>query len=211
MAEIARFTGGGDAIQLAFVERVHTPIELMEYAIELHLNGPSLVDTVLSIERFGIERAKSTIHNWVQKSDLEPQSGRSPGKVALDETDIKVEGERFWSYGAVNPATNDILHVRLYPMRNIAITKMFLRELDEKHEIRDAEFFVDGAPWLQAGLFELGVHFQHETFGNRNPVERVFQEIKRRTNQFYNHFENTEPETVENWLLALAWAENCLN
>ncbi|UWG48119.1 Transposase [Halanaeroarchaeum sp. HSR-CO] len=55
---------------------------------------------------------------------------------------------------------------------------MFLGELDEKHDIRDAEFFIDGAPWLQAGLFEHGVYFRHETFCEQDPVERVFQEIK---------------------------------
>ncbi len=211
MPEIARLNGGNNAIQLSFVDRVHTPIDLMEYAIELHLNGLSLSDTVIALERFGIKRAKSTIHNWVQKADLEPQSGRSPDTVALDETVVKVEGDRFWLYTAVNPETNHILHVGLYAARNTAVTKMFLSELDEKHDISDAEFIVGGAPWLQAGLFELGVHFRHETFGERNPVERVFQEIKRRTNQFYNHFGNANPETVENWLRALAWAKNCLN
>jgi transposase-like protein len=41
------------------------------------------------------------------------------------------------------------------------------------------------------------------TFGERNPIERVFQEIKRRTSQFYNHFENASPEAVEDWLLAV--------
>jgi transposase-like protein len=211
MPEIARHTGGDDAIQLGFVERIYTPIGLMEYAIELHLNGLSLSDTALALERFGIDRAKSTIHNWVQKSDLEPREGLSPDNVELDETVIKVKGERFWLDGAVNPETNQILHIRLYPTRNTAVTQMFLNELDEKHDIRDAEFFVDGAPWLQAGLFELDVHFHHETFGERNPVERVFQEIKRRTEQFYNHFGNADTDTVENWLVALAWAENCPN
>ncbi|APE95706.1 transposase [Halodesulfurarchaeum formicicum] len=48
---------------------------------------------------------------------------------------------------------------------------MFLRELNEKHEIENADFLVDGAPWLQARLHELGMHFWHESFGERNPVE----------------------------------------
>ncbi len=56
---------------------------------------------------------------------------------------------------------------------------MFLRELREKHDIEDSEFFVDGAPWLHARLFELGMHVRHETFGDRNSVESIFQEIKR--------------------------------
>jgi transposase-like protein len=113
MPKIARLTGGGDAIQLGFVECIHTPIGLMEYAIELHLNGLSLSDTALALERFGIGRAKSTIHNWVQKSDLEPREGLSPDNVTLDETVIKVKGERFWLDGAVNPETNQILHQTL--------------------------------------------------------------------------------------------------
>jgi hypothetical protein len=33
-------------------------------------------------------------------------------------------------------------------------------------------------------LFELGMHFRHETFNEYNPVESVFQEIKRRITQF---------------------------
>lgn len=97
MPEIVRFTGGSDAINLEFVERVHTPRDVMEYAIELHLNGLSLSDTVISLVRFGINRGRSTIHNWVQKSDLEPPEGCNPEKVALDETVVKVEGDRFGS------------------------------------------------------------------------------------------------------------------
>ena len=73
-------------------------------------------------------------------------------KITLVETVVKVDGERFWLVAAVEPYTNVILHGRLYPSRNTALTKMFLREHKEKHAIDDAEFFVDGAPWLHAGL-----------------------------------------------------------
>jgi transposase-like protein len=114
-------------------------------------------------------------------------------------------------YSAVDAETGDILHVRLFPTRTIVVTKLFLRELTDKHEVDDAEFLVDGAQWLQAGLFELGMHFRHETFGDRNPVERAFQEVKRRTNQFYNCFPRADPETAEAWLKALAWGLNELN
>jgi hypothetical protein len=43
---------------------------------------------------------------------------------------------------------------------------------------RRREFFIHGAPWLEAGLLAPGVVFQDNTFGQRNPVERVIQEIK---------------------------------
>ena len=210
MTEISRLSGGSDAIELDFVEREATSIEMMELAIHLHLGGLSLSNTVSILDRFGVNRARSTVHNWVQKADLEPRSGRAPDLIALDETVVKVNGERFWLIAAVDPDTNIILHVGLYPSRNTAITKVFVRELQDKHAIDDAEFLVDGAPWLHAGLFELGMHFRHETFGNRNPVERVFQEIKRRTTQFYNTFSRASPESAEEWLKAISWAWNQL-
>ena len=45
------------------------------------------------------------------------------------------------------------------------------------------QIFVDGVPWLQAELFELGLHFLKKASGEWNLVERVVQEIKQRTNQ----------------------------
>jgi transposase-like protein len=210
MDEIARLNGGRDAIQLDFVERIRTPRWIMRLAIKLHLRGLSLSNTVSIFDNFGVNRARSTVHNWVQKADLKPRGGREPAKIALDETVVKVNGERHWLFAAVEPDTNVILHLRVFSLRNLGATKQFLRELREKHDIENAEFFVDGAPWLQSGLHELGMHFRHETFGERNPVERVFQEIKRRTKQFYNTFSHAAPTTVENWLQALAWAENVL-
>ena len=83
---------------------------------------------------------------------------------------------------------------------------MYLRKLKKKHEIVNAECFVDGAPWLQTGLFELRMHFRHETLGDRNRFEHVFQEIKRRIEQFYNTFSQSSAESAENWLKAFAWA-----
>jgi transposase-like protein len=210
MAENARFSGGSDAIELDFVEAVHTPVELMEYAVELHLAGLSLSNTVLALEWFGISRVRSTVHNWVQKAELEPRGGCDPDQVAPDETVVKVNGKRYWLVAAVVSDITRILHAELYSARNLAMTKLFLSELDEKHDIRDAEFLVDGAPWLHAGLHELGVHFRQETFGERTPVERVFQEIKRQTEQFYNYFSHADPDTVETWLLAQSWAQNQL-
>ncbi len=163
------------------------------------------------LKSFGVERARSTIHYWVKQSDLEPAGGCQPDQVALDETVMKVNGERYWLFGAVDPETGRILHIRLFPHRTIVTTKIFLDELAAKHAVEDAEFLVDGAPWLQTALFERGFAVRHETFGERNPVERAFQEIKRRTEQFYNTFSHADPGTADQWLKALAWKHNTLN
>jgi transposase-like protein len=54
------------------------------------------------------------------------------------------------------------------------------------------------------------MHFRNETVDEWNPVERVFQEIKRRTEQFYNTFSHASPHSTEKWLKALIWAWNQL-
>lgn len=43
--------------------------------------------------------------------------------------------------------------------------------------VQRGEFLVNGEPRLQGGLFELGMHVRYETVCERNPVERIFQEI----------------------------------
>jgi transposase-like protein len=50
------------------------------------------------------------------------------------------------------------------------------------------------------------MHFRHEAYGDRNPVERVFQEIKRRTNHLSNTFSHASAESAEQWLKAISWA-----
>jgi transposase-like protein len=87
---------------------------------------------------------------------------------------------------------------------------MFLSELCEKHQVDDAVFLVDGAPWLQAACHRHGPRFQHVTHGNRNVVERVFCMVKHQTNQFLNTFSYVEPKTAENWLQPFAFAWNQL-
>jgi transposase-like protein len=80
MGEIVHLNRCNTGIELDFVDAVQTPIESMEHAIQLHLAGLSLKNTVLALEQFGISRAKSTVHNWVQKADLEPRGGCKPEK-----------------------------------------------------------------------------------------------------------------------------------
>jgi transposase-like protein len=91
-----------------------------------------------------------------------------PDHVAVDETVIQLNNERFWLYAAVDPASNRLLHVKLFPTRNQTITKMFLTELREK-------YLVDSAPWLQAALHRHDLDYRYEKHGNRNSVERVFR------------------------------------
>ena len=204
MAEIARLSGCMDWIDLDFVERQRTPERAMKLGIQLQLAGLSLSNTVSVLEELGVDRSRKAIHDWIQKADLQPTDGRSPNHVAIDETVIRIDDQQFWLYAAADPETNDLLHLRLFSTTTTALTEIFLRELRQKHEVESAVFLVDGAQHLQTALTRSGLRFQTERHGNRNAIERLFRELKRRTSSFSNCFSQVEPQTAEKWLQAFA-------
>ena len=152
-SEIASFQGGSDRFKLDVSgargdtracdeARYSTPVWL-----DYHFRIP-----LLFIDRLNVESCRTTVHNWVQKADLQPLDGANPDNVAVDQTVIQLNDEHFWLYAAVDPDTNRLLHVKLSPTRNQAITEIFLAELRDKHLVDDAIFLVDSAPWLQVAL-----------------------------------------------------------
>ena len=210
MPENDRLTGCLDEINLEFVEREATPRLLMKLSIQLHLAELSLSNTVSILEVFGVERARSTVHNWVHKADLQPESGRCPDHVAVDETVIQLNDEQYWLYAAVDPETNEVLHTTLEPTTTKVLAHSFLTELSEKHDVSDAVFLVDGATPLKDACNRHGLRFRYEKHGNRNSVERVFREVKRRTSSFSKTFSNAKLPTAESWLQAFAvWWNQC--
>ncbi|WP_128906583.1 IS6 family transposase [Halorubrum amylolyticum] len=210
MPENDRLSGCLDEINLDFVEREATPRLLMKLSIQLHLSGLSLSNTVSFLDVFGVDRVRSTIHNWVHKADLQPESDRSPNHVAVDETVIQLDDEQYWLYAAVDPESNDLLHTKHEPTRTNVIAEQFFAELREKHDVDDAIFLVDGAVPLHRACEKHDLDFRYERHGNRNSVERVFREIKRRTICFSNCFSNAEAETANEWLRSFAFAWNQL-
>lgn len=68
MLHLDRFTGSIGQIELDFVEHEVTPEPLMKLSIHLHSAGLSLSGTVSVLDRFGVERARSTVHNWLGES-----------------------------------------------------------------------------------------------------------------------------------------------
>jgi putative transposase len=122
--------------------------------------------------------------------------------VAIDETVIRINDKHFWLYAAFDPPNNNLLHVQLFHSTTTVTTRIFLRELAEKHDIENSLFLVDGAKHLQTALRRCGLRFRVTKYGNRNSVERVFRELKRRTKAFSNCFSNAQPKTAEEWLVA---------
>jgi putative transposase len=210
MSKNARLNGCLDEIELGFVEREATPKLLMKLGIQLHLAGLSLSNTVSILEIFGVERARFTVHNWVHKANLQPESDQNPEHVAVDETVIQLNDERYWLYAAVNPETNELLHTKLEPTRTNVLAHAFFAELREKHDVETAVFLVDGAAPLKDACQRHGLDLRYEKHRNRNSVERVFREVKRRTTSFSNCFSNAEADTADKWLQTFAFAWNQL-
>ncbi|MDB9278565.1 IS6 family transposase [Halorubrum ezzemoulense] len=210
MPENDRLNGFLDEISLEFVEREATPRLLMKLSIQLHLARLYLSNTVSFLEIFGVERLRSTVHNWVHNADLQSESGRSPNHVAVDETVIRLDDEHYWLYSAVDPETNDLLHTQLEPTINNALADRFFADLRDKHDVDDANIPVDGSASLQRARRKHDLDFRYERHGNQNSVERVFREVKRRTASFSNCFSNAKAETADEWLRSFAFAWNQL-
>ena len=127
MPENDRLDGCLNEIELGFVEREATPKLLMKLGIQLHLAGLSLSNTVSILEIFGVSRARSTVHNWVHKAELQPESGRSPDHVAVDETVIRLNDEQYWLYAAVDPKQTNCYIQRLKRRQiKVSLTRFLL-------------------------------------------------------------------------------------
>jgi putative transposase len=197
MPEISRLIGHRDWIDLEFVERERTPEPAMVLGIQSHVAGLSLSNNVELLDCLGVQRSRKAVHDWVQKADLQAESGRSPNQIALDETVVRINDEQFWLYAAADPETNELLHIRLFSTTTTALTEVFLHELRQKHDVETGEFLVDDAIHLRTALQRAGLRFQMRRHGNRDAVERIFRELKRRTSSFSNCFSHVEPETAE--------------
>ena len=129
-------------------------------------------------------------------------------QFAVDEKVIRINGDDYWLYSAVDPETNEILHIRLFSTATKQTTRWFLADLHRRYQLDGVQFLVDDADYLGSVLDEDGYRFQVISHGNRNAIERIFWEIERRTSSFATSFNHVEPETAESWLEAFAVYHN---
>jgi len=63
-------------------------------------------------------------------------------------------------------------------------------------------------PWYQYALKRLGIEYLHETFGERNRIERLFRELKDRTRGFYNNVNAKTIKSLEETTATIAILHN---
>jgi putative transposase len=208
MPEIERLSDAITWIDLSFVERKRTPRWAIYKAIRSHLSGMSLRDISEHLEECGIERSHVAVHNWVHKANLQPVSMVTALQLAVDEKAIRVNGRDHWLYAAVDPETNEFLHVRLFPTTTKQTTRWFLADLHRRYQLDGVTFLVDDADYLVEVLRADGYDFDVMRHGPRNSIERVFREVQRRTSSFSNSFSHVALSTAESWLEAFAVYHN---
>ena len=204
MVETDRLTDDIGLIDLSFVQRARTSREILQIGIRHHLAGLSLSNTGILLEEFIVRRSRTAIHNWVKKADLGPAGDESPGHVAVDQKQIRVNDDEYWLYAAVALATRRSLHFRLFPTYSIPISGEFVTELAEKHDVEEAIFFINDAREVKGALRREGLKYRIEIFGLHHTIERVFREVERRTTSFSNCFSHAEPATANSRLQAFA-------
>lgn len=121
----------------------------------------------------GVDRSHIVIHNWIYEADLQPISAVTAEQLAVDEKMTRLHGNEYWLYGTVDPETNEILHVSLFPTTTKQTTRWFLDELHRRYQLDDVLFLVDEADHLGPVLAEDRYRFQMILHGNRNAIEHI--------------------------------------
>jgi len=161
MPAIERLSESITWIDLSFIERRRTPEWAIEVGIRCHLAGMSLRDASQFLYELGVERSHVAIHEWVHKADLQPISTVTADQLVVDEKMIRLHGQKYWLYGAVDPQTNKILHVSLFPTATKQPTRWFLDELHRRYQLDNVLFLVDDADYLGPMLAEDATDFRY--------------------------------------------------
>jgi len=177
MVEIAHLNSYRELIDLDFVERERTPGPAMALGLQSHVVGLSLSNTVEFLDSLGVQRSRKAIYDWVQKADLQPESGKSPNQIVLDETVIL-------AVRRCRAAIERTVHVRLFATTTTTLTEICPARTRQKHNVETTAFLVDGTQHLQTALQRVGHRFRMCHQRNWNTIERIFRELRRRARRF---------------------------
>jgi|GEM_PF-107833 len=178
-------------------ERTPTPVRV--FGVRLHSMGLSVREVVAVLDLRGVDRSHGTVWNWTHdlaESQADPPMA-APSRVAVDEKQIKVDGEKNWLYAAIDTESKLLLEIDVHSRRGIGPAAAFLHRLTEKHDVSDTEFLVDGGGYLTA-LFRHDLSGQRN-YTDRNHIEKWFQTVSMRIDRFHS-FWRGNPASTRRWL-----------
>jgi putative transposase len=178
------------------------------YSVFLFRAGLSIRD--LSERLCLIGASRESVRIWVHGfSSLFRPSRRVRRLVAVDETVLKMKGQICYLWAAIDVDTNEILALYASRSRGIPSANEFLRKVLDSC-VGKPVIVVDRGPWYRWALERLGMTYFHETFGNRNRIERWFREMKNRTKRFYNNVKAKTLKCLEELATAIAAMHNII-
>jgi transposase-like protein len=124
-------------------ERTPTPMRL--FRVCLHSVGLSVREVPVVLELLGVDRSHGVVWNWMH--DL-AETLAEPSRVAVDEKQIEVDGEKKWLYAAIDTDSKLLLGIGVYSRRGTDPAAAFFHRLTEKHDVAGAESLVDGGRYL---------------------------------------------------------------
>ena len=117
LADLLRETLNVDCDEVWENERTPTPVRV--FGVRLHSMGLSLREIVAVFDWLGVDRSHGAIWNWthtLSETQADPLTA-GPSRVAVDEKQITVDGEKKWLYAAVDTDSKLLLDIEVFSRR----------------------------------------------------------------------------------------------
>ena len=129
----------------------------------------------------------------LSEAQSDPPTG-SPSRVAVDEKQIEVDGEKKWLYAAIHIDSRLLFEVDVFSRRGTDPAAAFLHRLTDKHNIADAEFLVDAAGYLTALVRrELSGQLNYR---ERNHIEKWFHTVTMLIDRFHSFWRGSQADST---------------
>jgi len=187
LADLLRETLDVDCDVVWENERTLTPVRV--FGVRLHSMGLSVREVAAVLELLDVDRSHGAVWNWTHdlaEAQADPPTAES-SRVAVDEKQIDVDGEKKWLYAAIDTESKLLLEIDVYSRCGTDPAAAFLHRLTEKHDVSDTEFLVNAGGHLTT-------LFRHDLSGQLNYTER-------------NHIKKMVPDSLDaNRLFSLVLA-----
>jgi len=127
-------------------ENERTPTPVRRFEVRLHAAGLSIRETAAILKILGVDCSHGAVWNWVHtlsEAQSDPQTA-VPSRVAVDEKQIEVDGEKKWLYAAVDVDSKLLLEVDVYSRRGTDPRRS--RELCSRATHQKSPISEDGVP-----------------------------------------------------------------
>ncbi len=176
-----------------------TPTPVRVFWVRLHSMGLSVREVVTVLELLGIDRSHGATWNWTHKlseAQSDPPTAQ-PSRVAVDEKQIEVDGEKKWLYAAIDTESKLLLEIDMFSRRGTNPATAFLHRLTEDHDLDETAFLVDADGYLTAlARYELSGQLD---YSDRNHVEKRLQTVSMRIDRFHSFWRGS-PASARRWL-----------